>query len=170
MPITHKTKKALPKGRRAKGHNPRQGKLRKDWPERWLKHYAEHRHIGEACKRIGISRDQLGRYRKENPEFNERMQAIWDSVVDTLENSMMNRAIHGYQEPVFYQGEECGTRTVHHPATGIFMLKNNRPERYGEQADKGKMTVQEKAAAALDALASMAMSIGDKVNESESED
>ncbi len=71
-------------------------------------------------------------YRDKDPEFAKRWDNAMAQFVDELEASMLHRAIHGWKEPVFYQGIECGTIRKYSTSLQIFMIKNLKPEKYSD--------------------------------------
>jgi len=98
----------------------------------FLKIFAETGSVTVATIAIKSWRSNVYKWRREDPEFAAAWQEIWDATVDELETSMMQRAIHGYQRPVYQQGRLVGHETVHHPQVGQFMLSRSRPDRYGD--------------------------------------
>lgn len=89
--------------------------------------------IKKACVKARISRALAHKWRDSDPRFAERWQSAWEACIDELEGNVLRRAIDGYEEPVFQGGEQVGTRVRHDPAIQIFMLKHNRPDKYGDR-------------------------------------
>lgn len=71
-------------------------------------------------------------WRQADAEF----AAKWDEVVEAgteeLEEEARRRAFRGVDEPVFYQGDECGSIRKYSDTLLIFLLKGRRPEKYRE--------------------------------------
>lgn len=116
---------------------------------RKLRRYAS---IHRARVTTGLSTYMLTKWREEDVEFERRIAAAWEACVDRLEGAMMGRAIDGYEEPVYQGGEMVGTRIKHDPAVQIFMLKANRPQKYGDRVTVN-VAADEYAAQVRDALA-----------------
>lgn len=88
--------------------------------------------VGKACKAVEISRRTAYNWREEHPEFAK----AWDSAlkigVSALEDEAHRRAFEGIEEPVFHQGEVCGTVRKYSDTLAIFLLKAHAPEKYRE--------------------------------------
>jgi hypothetical protein len=68
-----------------------------------------------ACRAVRITRTTLNRWRKENPEFEARVQAAREEGFDRVEDCLVERAIEG------------------DTTAAIFMLKSWRRSRYGDK-------------------------------------
>lgn len=123
--------------------------------------------VSEICRVLKISRTTLWRYRKEHPELDEKLKELWEVKVDDLEQSTMDKAIHGWDEDIIYQGIKTGIRRVFSPVLMIFMLKTNRQEKYNienhHQITASVPEIQEKIRKFLkDSAASMHLDISVK--------
>ena len=61
-----------------------------------------------------------------------------------LEDEAHRRAFDGTEEPVFHQGQECGSVRKYSDTLAIFLLKAHAPEKYRERQDvnvNGNMAV-----------------------------
>lgn len=89
--------------------------------------------VTAACEIAKIARASAYDWRDADPAF----AAAWDAALvrgtDALEDEAIRRARLGVDEPVFYQGDECGTVTKYSDTLLIFMLKARRPEVFREQ-------------------------------------
>lgn len=89
--------------------------------------------VTASCEIAGIARRSAYEWRDADPQF----AADWDAALvrgtDALEDEAIRRARLGVDEPVFYQGEECGTVRKYSDTLLIFMLKARRPEIFREQ-------------------------------------
>lgn len=90
--------------------------------------------VSAACEAIGIGRTAAYTWRKDDPDFAERWNDIVDKHMDALEAKIYERAFDGWQEPVFYQGKECGTVTKFSDSDAQFILRANRPEKYRDNS------------------------------------
>lgn len=73
-------------------------------------------HIGKACRKVGISRTTLWRWRVESPELNDAVLAVRKQGFDVVEDGLIDSAAKG------------------DTTAAIFLLKNNRREVYGDRA------------------------------------
>lgn len=95
---------------------------------------AETCNVGRACTAVGISRYTAYLWRKEMPEFAERWDEAMKAGVLALEDEAHRRAFDGVDEPVFYQGGECGTVRKYSDTLAIFLLKAHNPDKYRENS------------------------------------
>jgi hypothetical protein len=86
--------------------------------------------IAKACEAVGISRYAALRHRRNDEEFARQWEEVFETAVDQLEQSALDRAINGWDEPVFYCGEVVGYVRKFSTALTIFMLKSWRRDRY----------------------------------------
>jgi hypothetical protein len=47
-----------------------------------------------------------------------------------LADTLFDRALHGHEVPMLHQGEVVATRTVHHDALGLYLLRVRDPLNY----------------------------------------
>jgi len=68
----------------------------------------------------------------------EQYQALFtdaeQQASDVLEEEAKRRAIEGYYEPVFYQGEQCGKVLRFSDGLMQLLLKGSKPGKYRENA------------------------------------
>lgn len=97
-------------------------------------------------------------------EASEAFAAAWDDALqeaaDMMEAEALRRAVHGWQEPVYYKGKVVGHVLKHSDVLLIFILKAARPEKYRERyehtgKDGGPIEFDARSvlAARLDAIA-----------------
>jgi hypothetical protein len=103
---------------------------KKIWKEAFLESFDRTRSIRASAKEIGIHFSTVYREKKEDPIFGKAVTINRAVHVDDLEASAFNKAIDGWDEPVFYQGIESGVKRVFSVTLMIFMLKCWKPERY----------------------------------------
>ena len=131
--------------------------------------------VSAACSAARIGRRTAYDWRHEDGAF----AAAWDEAVeagtDYLEDEAKRRAAQGVDEPVFYQGEQCGAVRKYSDTLLIFMLKARRPEKYRERANVeltgqggGPVELDDRSAAArIAALLATAMARRDDGTEPE---
>ncbi len=90
--------------------------------------------VTRACGAASLGRRTVYEWREADPEFAAR----WDDAkrlgVEALEDEGIRRAAEGVNEPVFYQGAECGTVRKYSDTLLIFLLKAHNPEKYRENS------------------------------------
>jgi len=100
--------------------------------EKFLEALAMTGNVAEAARQAELSYVACYRQRWRDAEF----AALWDEAVKIgtghLEDEAFRRAHDGVDEPVFYQGEECGTIRRYSDTLLIFLLKARDPK-YREQ-------------------------------------
>jgi hypothetical protein len=88
-----------------------------------------------ACETAHIARSSAYLWRQNDAEFAKR----WDKAVligaEALEDEAIRRAREGWDEPVYYQGDQCGTVRKYSDTLLIFLLKGAKPEKYRERID-----------------------------------
>lgn len=101
--------------------------------ERFLEYLSDHANVSLACKEIGHPRATLYLARERDAAFKEAWDDALDVGVAILEKEVRRRALEGCDEPVFYQGIECGVVRKYSDTLAIFLLKAHRPEMYRER-------------------------------------
>jgi hypothetical protein len=124
--------------------------------------------VSRACAAIHLTRTRVYEWRAADPLF----AIAWDEAVefgtDDLEEEARRRALEGVDEPVFYQGEECGVIRKYSDTLLIFLLKGRRPDRYRERVtiDVNKLDSDIERELALIAAGGQADSPGEVEGES----
>lgn len=85
-----------------------------------------------ASTAAGISRGHLDRIRNKYPKFGKKVLEAIEAGTDALEDEAVRRASAGVDEPVFYQGEQCGTVRKYSDSLLIGLLKARRPHKFRE--------------------------------------
>lgn len=89
--------------------------------------------MSRSCEQARLSRVAVYDWRAADPQF----ASEWDEAVEfgteELEEEARRRAYEGVDEPVFYQGTECGTVRKYSDTLLIFLLKGRRPDKYRER-------------------------------------
>lgn len=88
--------------------------------------------LGKAADEAGINRATLYCWRKERPEFDERVKEALERGTDLYEDEMKRRAIDGVERTIFQRGEAVGTETVYSDGLLSMALTGRRPERWGK--------------------------------------
>jgi len=121
----------------------------------FLQKLREHRGVLLACEACEIGKTTVYEWRAED----ERFKAAWDRevarTIELLEVSAYSRAIEGWDEPVFHQGEVVGTVKRFSNAMTIFMLKAKGPPEYRFEEHMMRESSLEHARAIREAVAAM---------------
>ena len=101
-------------------------------PDRWnkpkmalfLRELAASHCVAAAATAVGMSRQSA--YRLRNRLKGEPFDIAWEAAFqhgyDVLHQAALERALHGWEEPVFYKGEQIGTRQRFDPGLTRFLL------------------------------------------------
>jgi len=119
------TKKAKRKPGRPKGYKP---KGVGEWTPVFLAALQQLPNVRAACQKSGVSRSEAYRLRAQDPTFAQAWHEALQDGIDVIEATMMARAMK--------------RDTV----AGIFLLKNLRPEVYGENVNvnvSGTLSIEE---------------------------
>jgi hypothetical protein len=81
----------------------------------------------DACCKVGVSLMFVAQWRKDDAKVHEQLAEAERVGAMRIESAALQRAVHGHTEPVFYQGEECGSRTVHHDGLMAKILEARVP-------------------------------------------
>lgn len=91
--------------------------------------------VSRSAEIAKIAHDDHYRWIKDDPTYPPRFEIARQKAITFLEDVAVQRATEGWLEPVFYQGEECGTVRKFSDTLLIFTLKGNAPEKYRERTD-----------------------------------
>ena len=96
----------------------------------FLAEIRRHNNVTQAAKKIRLSRGYMYQYRdaEENAVFKRRWQEAEDEFLDKCEAECVRRAYSGYDEPVYYQGEEVGYVRKYSDRLLMFHLRAKRAE------------------------------------------
>ena len=88
--------------------------------------------VSEALRRTGICRQVFYHWLKEDADFAERVEGTREQAADRMEAEADRRAVEGFDKPVFFKGQQCGTIRQYSDLLLIFRLKSLRPDQYRE--------------------------------------
>jgi len=89
--------------------------------------------VRAACAAAGYARSCVYEWRKEDHAFAERWTCAARIAGDLLEEEADRRGRDGYDEPIFFQGEQCGVKRKYSDSLLLARLKAVRPEDYRER-------------------------------------
>lgn len=119
----------------AKPRKPSKPRTTKDRIEAFLKEYAETCNIVAAAKNAGVHRDVHYQWLKKYPAYVRRFEKQQALAAEYFESECIERAIRGKPEPVYYQGNKCGTITRYSDGLAQFLLRGLMPEKYGNKTE-----------------------------------
>lgn len=105
------------------------------WHEAYLAALRECPVIQHGCNAAGVDRTTVWRHRQDDEAFAQAEKEAMDAGVDRAEREAFSRAIDGWREPVFYQGEQCGEVLKKSDAMLSLILKGRRKAVYAERTE-----------------------------------
>jgi hypothetical protein len=107
------------------------------WKTRFLKIFAKTKNMGRAIVSCGTNRAAINRERKFDSAFDSELTDLWESFVDDLEASAMDRATHGtFRFHYDRDGNMTSVERKYETQLTIFMLQANR-SKYNIKVDDG---------------------------------
>lgn len=116
------------------GTPAREARLRKATMERILAALRDGSSITQAAEQAGTSRQQIRLWREAHEDFAAAFQDAYESGTDLLEDEARRRGQDGWDEPVFFRGDECGTIRRYSDTLLLRTLEARRPERWRANA------------------------------------
>lgn len=101
----------------------------------FLDNLRETANVTLAARAAGVSSGTVYKHKREDVLFAERWDEAMQEAIDMLEHEAHRRAFRGTEEPVFYQGSECGYVTKYSDSLAMFLLKAHRPDKYRERSE-----------------------------------
>jgi transposase-like protein len=103
--------------------------------EAFLEAYRGLGNITVAAAKVGIARQTHYDWLKKFPEYAQDFKEAQLIAADVLEDEALRRAALGWEEPVFYQGEQVATVRKYSDTLLIFLLKGIKPEKYRDRTE-----------------------------------
>lgn len=101
--------------------------------EAFLKAFAICGNISMAAKAAKCHRQAHYGWMKDDKEYPARFKDAQDTAVDRMEAEADRRALRGVEEPVFYEGQQCGYKMRYSDNLLMFRLKALRPDQYRDR-------------------------------------
>ena len=98
--------------------------------EQFLAAYTACGNLTDAARSIGCDRRSHYDWLKSDPTYRERYQEAHAEACDSLRSEARRRAVEGVEEPVYYQGVECGRIRKYSDILLIFLLKAAAPQEF----------------------------------------
>jgi hypothetical protein len=108
---------------------------------KFLRLYGETCNLVEAAKKAGLCRASHYRWLKQNEAYREAFKRTQQLAREVLESELVKRATKGWTEPIYYQGQRCGSVRRFDGATGMALLRGMWPEKYGIQRTEIKTEI-----------------------------
>jgi hypothetical protein len=113
-----------------------------------------------CARAVGLHPSSMKRYRKDNPDYDDEVEAAMEDYRESVESEIHRRAIEGIDSPVFYKGELVNTEkrysdrllelhakrhipayrekhTVDHNVTGGVLVVPGTPDKSEDWEDDG---------------------------------
>ncbi|MBX3139861.1 MAG: hypothetical protein KF875_03850 [Trueperaceae bacterium] len=100
----------------------------------FLELLASNGNVTISAQALNLDRRKLYRLRDEQPEFRDAWDSAMAEAADHLEAEARRRAVEGWHEPVFYQGDEVGYVRRFSDTLLIFLMKGANPEKYRDRS------------------------------------
>lgn len=89
--------------------------------------------VTEAAKAAGVDRRTINRWRQDDPAFAAAWESASEEAWDRLEREALRRAVDGWDDPVFYEGVQVGSRKVYSDRLAELVIKAKRAKEYREK-------------------------------------
>lgn len=86
--------------------------------------------ITAVRKLLGVKRTTFYSAKEADPEFAKAVNAAKEDGYDMMEAEAHSRAVNGWQEPVWYQGEEVGEVRRYSDSLLKFLLTHCKPKKF----------------------------------------
>lgn len=114
----------------AKDRTPAEG-----WQDRFLAHLRDTGNVRRSCEKAGVARSWAYELRDKDPQFAREWELAALDAADVLEEVLTDRALSGWEEPVWHQGEQCGVVRKYSNTLAVFLLKHANREKYGDRTE-----------------------------------
>ena len=91
--------------------------------------------IGEASEVAGLSRRNHLFWMAQDAEYRRVFHQSRDRIADHVEGSLVERLIHGWDEPIYQGGELVGHRRKFDNATALRFLGKLNPDKFGDKIE-----------------------------------
>jgi hypothetical protein len=101
----------------------------------FLAAYRKTCNITESARAAGVGSRQHYRWLEKYPKYKAAFECAQVIAADYLESVAIERASIGWEEPVFYQGAECGRVRRFDGGLMQFLLRGAKPEKYKQSTE-----------------------------------
>jgi hypothetical protein len=96
----------------------------------FLAAYRETFSVRAAAQAAGIAETRHHHWLQQDAGYRQAFASVHSEVADNLQDQVLERAVEGWVEPVFYRGRQCGTIRHYSDRLLMLMLKAWTPEKY----------------------------------------
>ena len=100
---------------------------------KFLSILAECGNVTRAAEESECGRIMLYKIKSQDEEFSAAWEEAAEIGAKRLEDEARRRAVEGWQEPVWYQGDQVGTVRKYSDTLLICLLKAHHPEKYADR-------------------------------------
>ena len=117
-----------------KGENSRNKRVlnRQRQKTRFLEGYAKSANVSAAAQFARVDRNKHYDWMRDDPEYPVRFAEAHQKACDLIDQEILRRGVHGWLEPVFYQGKKVSGVRKYDTTLLIFFAKGLMPEKYRE--------------------------------------
>jgi hypothetical protein len=101
--------------------------------EKFLHMLAATGHVTQSAAIADLSRVFLYQMKRQDEAFSKAWDEAEQIGTKALEDEALRRAAQGFDEPVFYQGVQCGVVRKYSDTLLTFLLKARDPAKYRER-------------------------------------
>lgn len=101
--------------------------------EAFLEFLSSTGNITQAAQHAGVSRRTVYDHKAADPDFEKAWDAAEQLGLDAMEDEVTRRGVEGWDEPVWYQGEQCGVVRKFSDTLLMYRLNGGRPEKYRQR-------------------------------------
>lgn len=116
----------------ADGPDGPRARARDDWRPPFLEAFRKSGNVTGACRAAGVARSTVYEAREKDEAFAARWREAEDEAADLLEEEARRRAVDGWEEPVFYKGEQVSAVRRWDSRLLEVLLRAHKPEKYRE--------------------------------------
>jgi hypothetical protein len=109
---------------------PLKGRKKPKWADAFLASFRAKGTVSAACKMVGKDRKTAYNLKRECEEFSDQWDEINEAVTDDLESTLIERALRGWKEPVYYKGKLIGAKIRHDNTLAWNLLRARRASKY----------------------------------------
>lgn len=102
-------------------------KIRHGKKRAFLKAYAKTGIVALSAEAVGIDRTTHYVWLRDDPAYAEALEVARDEAIERMETECDRRAVQGWEEPVFHNGEVVGYKRKYSDLLMIFRLKALAP-------------------------------------------
>jgi len=108
-------------------------KIRSPKKRAFLTALAHTGNVTKAADIADIARSAHYQWLEADPVYAAAYEDAMEQAAERLEAEAKRRAVEGVEEPVFYQGKQCGVIQRYSDALLMFLLKGAMPDKYKER-------------------------------------